>query len=144
MVNVLILLSLFSSNFDRSEWVKPSQWTKVRKEMITKNKKSFGWIDTYTGDTIANSSSLDLDHVVPLKYVFEHGGSSFSDSLKHSFAIDTNNLILTSEHENRSKGDKGVLEYLPPKNKELYLSKWKKIVKKYKIKISKEEKDIIK
>lgn len=144
MISVLVLcVSLVSSEYNRADWISQSSWTKTRKMIVEKNKKPFGWIDNYTRDTVALSKNLDLDHVVPLEYAFTHGGDKFSVDLKHKFATDTHNLILASPHENRSKGDKGVLEYLPKHDKCRYLADWKYMVTTYKLNISTAEWKII-
>lgn len=36
------------------------------------------WISPFTGNVIHNASEIDIDHVVPLKWAWEHGASEWS------------------------------------------------------------------
>lgn len=36
------------------------------------------WISPFTGKVIQNSSEIDIDHVVPLKWAWDHGASKWS------------------------------------------------------------------
>lgn len=123
MNSLLIILFLFFS-YDRSDWIVKSAWTKTRKSIVAKSKQDSEWICFYSGYRTKNSSEFDLDHVIPLKYANEHCGDTFSIDKKHKFATDFDNLILVYEKENRRKGDKGILNYLPKLHRCSYLMKW--------------------
>lgn len=71
------------------------------------------WIDPYSGTRIEDSSSVDIDHVIPLSYAAKHGADSWETEKKQEFANDIRFLLATSAKENRSKGDKGPSEYMP-------------------------------
>lgn len=132
-MNILLLIVtiFFSRTYDRSDWISPSQWKKARKKTLDRQRIGNFWICEYSLDTIKNSTDLDIDHIIPLKYAFDHGGENFSDDLKHAFATDDSNLVAVNEHENRSKGDKNVLEYMPPNNQCFYLHHWFYVYNKY-------------
>jgi hypothetical protein len=72
------------------------------------------WIDPYTGRTFLDASDLDVDHVVPLAWAWRHGADAWSNARRERFANDLANLQPTDAGTNRSKGDKGPDEWLPP------------------------------
>jgi hypothetical protein len=92
---------------------------------------------------ITNNSLVDIDHIVPLKFAWLHGADTWTDVKRHSLATDPLNLTITCEHENRSKGDKGLLEYLPHINKDFYVDHWDKVCVKYDIELSEKEMEVI-
>ena len=65
------------------------------------------WRLPYTGGTLTNARQLDIDHIIPLKWVRGHGGDSWSVDQKRAFANDPDNLLVTSSAANRIKGAKG-------------------------------------
>lgn len=65
------------------------------------------------GTTVWNVKQADVDHIVPLEYVNQHGGASWSAQRKQDYANDANNLILVSSRANRQKGSKGPSEWMP-------------------------------
>lgn len=72
------------------------------------------WISPYDDEEHSVSSSLDIDHVVPLYYAAQHGGQEWATDKKQKFANDTNFLLAVTAGENRSKGADGPSEYMPP------------------------------
>ena len=78
------------------------------------NEKSGEWIGPYKGIKISDASSIDIDHVIPLSNAARSGGQDWDKELKKEFANDPMNLLATSAKENRTKGDKGPGEYMPP------------------------------
>jgi len=120
-----------SPTYDRSDWISQSSWKKVRSKVLARDQTYNYWICRYSGTKLTNKRLVDIDHIVPLKYANEHCGDSFSETKKRQFATDTLNLVSTSTHENRSKGDDGVLEYMPSENQCWYLERWHLVTKKY-------------
>lgn len=53
------------------------------------------WLGPYTGKVFLKSSDVDIDHIIPLKYAHDHGGSLWSPLLKKVFANDPDNIIVT-------------------------------------------------
>lgn len=76
--------------------------------------KAGEWIDPYSGKKITDSSTIDIDHIVPLSNAARNGGQEWTNEKKEEFANDLDNLLATSAKENRAKGDKGPGEYMPP------------------------------
>ena len=50
------------------------------------------WISPFTGNVIQNASEIDIDHVVPLKWAWDHGAYAWSDDRREKFANDPVNL----------------------------------------------------
>lgn len=77
------------------------------------------WVDLYTGDTIAESSSVDMDHMVPLKNAHDSGGWEWDAQRREEYAnylAYDDHLIGVTASANRSKGAKGPEEWKPPAN----------------------------
>jgi len=79
------------------------------------------WLSPYTGQMVFKSSKLDIDHVVPLKWAWEHGAASSPKAKRVRFANDPLNLLAVEMRLNRQKGAKGPDNWLPPENKCKYL-----------------------
>lgn len=73
--------------------------------------------DPYTGQSIhfeyGGKSEIDLDHVVPLKAVWDFGGADWTLEKRTAIANDPMNLFLAQASANRSKGDKTPAEWMP-------------------------------
>ena len=100
--------------------------------------------DPYNGSTTNEVKGLDWDHVVPLHYVNQHGGSKWSESDKKAFADNPEVGVNVNAHDNRSKSDKGPAEWLPSKNIENYCYTWLVICDKYNISVTPEDMQVIK
>ncbi len=50
------------------------------------------WISPFTGKVIQNSSDIDIDHVVPLKWAWDHGANIWTKDKREKFANDPVNL----------------------------------------------------
>lgn len=72
------------------------------------------WLDPYSGERFFDSKSLDLDHIVPLKFAHGHGGDKWTAARKQAFANDVDNLLLVKASLNRQKGAKSPAEWMPP------------------------------
>lgn len=91
------------------------------------------WMDPYTGNFYQKSTDLDVEHIVPLKWAHEHGGAHWSREQKRRFAEDPDNLWLVDKGRNRSKGDKGPDEWMPPYGpvSRIYVQRFMALVEKY-------------
>jgi hypothetical protein len=97
------------------------------------NVLSGQWYDPYSSETFTQSTDLDLDHIVPLKFAHERGGSSWSREQKALFANDSENLMLAQASLNRQKGAKGLNDWLPPNHQYRckYIAHFNKVMSKY-------------
>ena len=89
------------------------------------------WISPYSGKVIHDPSAMDIDHVVPLKWAWEHGASSWPKEKRVRFANDPRNLVSVEASLNRQKGAKGLDEWLPPANQQQYIARFKAVAKMY-------------
>lgn len=89
------------------------------------------WISMYSGKIYYNASELDIDHIVPLSWAWKHGADQWTEATRKHFANDPRNLVAVGASLNRSKGDKGLDEWLPPANQKQYKLRFQRIVKIY-------------
>lgn len=68
------------------------------------------WSDSYDGKELTNLRLIDIDHVIPLYYADTHG---LANEVKPAFGNDTDNLLITSASNNRSKGSKSISQWHP-------------------------------
>jgi hypothetical protein len=94
------------------------------------------WISPFTGDVIHDPSKVDIDHVVPLKWAWDHGANRWSKAQREIFANDPANLLSVEASLNRQKGAKGPDKWLPPKNQCQYILRFTRVMKTYKLKLS--------
>lgn len=94
------------------------------------------WVSLYTGNTIYSASKIDIDHVIPLKWAWEHGADGWTEEKRKAIANDPANLIAVEASLNRQKGAKGLDEWLPPKNQCQYILRFMRIKQKYGLEIS--------
>lgn len=94
------------------------------------------WISMFTGNVIQNAGDIDIDHVVPLKWAWDHGANSWTKAKREKFANDPVNLIPVEASLNRSKGAQGPEDWMPPSGKCQYVSRFVRIVKVYGLKPS--------
>ncbi len=97
------------------------------------------WISPFTGNVIQNSSKIDIDHVVPLKWAWERGARGWSQAKREKFANDMVNLWPVELSLNRSKGARGPNEWLPPSGQCGYVARFLRIVKQYDLQPSSSE-----
>ena len=72
------------------------------------------WIDPYSAELQHQASEVDIDHLVPLKFAWDHGAWDWTADKMAQFANDPTNLVITQKSLNRSKGSDGPLDWLPP------------------------------
>lgn len=103
------------------------------------------WYDPYSGNTFTNSTDLDLDHIVPLKFAHGHGGANWTRQRKAEFANDVDNLLLVDASLNRQKGAKGPDEWLPPNHRYRceYITRFNAIMIKYGLNFISSERRIV-
>lgn len=102
------------------------------------------WIDAYTGQDLYSASAIEIDHVVPLKWAWDHGADAWSDSYRSEFANDRSNLQIVERTTNAQKGSKGLEDWLPPSENRRckYISLFSEIVVQYELLLSDEEREI--
>lgn len=132
MLTILLALLFSASTYTRTDYVTESSWAKARKTVLAAHKRANNtWLCQYSGKSYRVDDSLDIDHIVPLKYAHQHGMDSALPARKKAFGKDTLNLVQVSAHINRSKGDKGPVDFFPVKNRCFYASRWDSVTKLY-------------
>ena len=75
------------------------------------------WRSAYDGVTTSGPSTLDIDHMVPLKEAWDSGAWDWTKARRQSYANDLGDwrsLRAVTATSNRSKGDKDPAEWMPP------------------------------
>jgi hypothetical protein len=93
------------------------------------------WISPFTGNIHTNASDLDADHVVALRFAWDHGASAWSESKRRTFANDPRNIWIVEASLNRQKQAKDIAEWLPPKGQCLYIARFFRLTKVYDLQI---------
>lgn len=91
------------------------------------------WWDFYTGKILSDSSTIDIDHLVPLHEAWDLGAHEWDRSRAADFANDPENLAITTSEMNRSKGSSAPTAWLPPEEEFRceYLTRFGQILDKY-------------
>lgn len=84
---------------------------------------SGNFTDPYSGESFVVTcrvgsgcvSSFDVDHAVPLSDAWQKGAQYWTKSKREQIANDPLNLVVTTAHLNRQKGDSDAATWLPPK-----------------------------
>lgn len=99
------------------------------------------WNDPYTGIIFSEARALDIDHIVPLKWAWDHGADNWSKAKRREFANADVNLLAVKASVNRQKSAKGPLRWLPPaKNFQCqYILRFTRIAKMYELTLSPSE-----
>lgn len=99
------------------------------------------WADPYTGKTFTEARDVEVDHLVPLKWAWDRGAHSWSDTKRGEFANDPANLFIVASYINEEKGAKGPNDWLPPSQafQCQYLGRFQRVIKKYDVQLSESE-----
>ena len=89
------------------------------------------WISLFTGKVIQDPTKIDIDHLVPLKWAWDHGANHWPSNKRNKFANDPINLLSVEASLNRQKGSKGPDEWLPPTGHCEYISRFIRVVRLY-------------
>ena len=93
------------------------------------------WYGVYSGKYWSLASDLDIDHIVPLYWAYNHGGSKWGQHKKSKFANDIENLLAVEDGLNQAKGAKGPNKWMPLNKRYQceYVKKFDEIVNKYRL-----------
>ena len=100
----------------------------VKPKKAAKCKLTGGkWLSSYDGVKYSDASKLDIDHLVPLAEAWRSGAWAWTAAQRMDFANDledSRSLIAVTASLNRSKGDRDVAGWLPPRAQCNYISNW--------------------
>ncbi len=101
------------------------------------------WVDSYTGKTFYQADDVDIDHLVPLKWAWEHGADKWPSQRRKDFGNDPANLFIVHDQVNQDKGAMGPDEWLPPKVdfRCQYVTRFRRVVLKYGLILSDDERE---
>lgn len=88
-----------------------------QKQTACKTLSGGSWVSVYDSAKTTNSSSFDVDHMVPLKEAWESGAYAWDSTTRTNFANDLayeHSLIAVSAKSNRSKSDRDPNNWMPP------------------------------
>ena len=73
------------------------------------------WYSVYDATWVESSSSIDIDHIVPLAEAWKSGANAWTTARRQQFANDLSiaQLIAVSASSNRSKGDSDPASWKP-------------------------------
>ncbi|KAI9446412.1 hypothetical protein H4582DRAFT_2165149 [Lactarius indigo] len=101
----------------------------------------------YDGVSTTDSSSFDIDHLVPLKEAWVSGARSWTNAQREAFANDLTRpqLIAVSASSNRSKGDSDPDSWMPPSSSYhcTYVRAWITVKHFYKLTVDSAEKSAL-
>lgn len=141
-------------DYNRKDW---GSWinkkcNSTRVNIIIKYAKEYNYnncrlisgifIDMFTNKEI-KYNKIDIDHIVPLRYINNNGGYFFSKEKKNEVFNDYENLLPVNLNDNRRKGSKGVSEFMPEKNRCLYIEIWINILNKYNLTVYPNDKIVL-
>ena len=97
------------------------------------------WLDPYSGVTLTNPSSLDIDHVVPLAEAWRTGAWQWDKDRRVALANDPLEVIAVDGSQNKSKSDKGPEAWRPQNSAWCgYSLRWVAVKDKYALGLSSE------
>ena len=106
------------------------------------------WKSKYDGATTTNSSSFDVDHMIPLAEAWRSGAAGWTSKTRENFANDLDfagSLIAVTASSNRSKSDRDPAKWLPTSNSYrcTYVATWTAVKWRWQLSINQAEKDAI-
>ena len=96
------------------------------------------WKSPYDGKVFTNPTGLDIDHMVPLAEAWRSGAWAWTAAQRMEFANDLDDsrtLLAVTASLNRSKSDKDVAQWLPPKAQCTYISNWIAVKSRFDLKV---------
>ena len=129
LTELVVTNEAFGSSYKRSafrHWIDAdSNGCDTRREVLAAESKrkvscrtlaGGRWESAFDNAKTRNSSSFDVDHMVPLKEAWESGAHSWDSATRASFANDLayeHSLIAVSARSNRSKSDRDPNNWMP-------------------------------
>ena len=91
------------------------------------------WLDPYTDRLFFTPETLEIDHLIPLKWAWDHGAQAWDTERLEAFANDPANLLVVDASANRQKSDSGPMDWMPPNEAFAcdYLAKFALVVDRY-------------
>jgi hypothetical protein len=104
------------------------------------------WKSPYDAKVFTNPTGLDIDHMVPLAEAWRSGAWAWTSAQRMAYANDMDDprtLLAVTAGLNRSKGDKDVAQWLPPKAQCTYISNWIAVKSRFDLTVDQVEADFL-
>jgi hypothetical protein len=104
------------------------------------------WRSWYDGAVTRDSTSFDVDHMVPLAEAWDSGARRWTADTRRRFANDLGDrrsLVAVSASSNRSKSDQDPSEWLPRFRKCRYIRHWVAVKVRWRLKVNTAEKQAL-
>lgn len=101
------------------------------------------WISYYDGVTTRDSSSFDIDHLVPLAEAWDSGAKRWNATTRQRFANDLRDprsLVAVTASSNRSKADRDPAEWMPARGRCKYVRQWVAVKIRWQLTVDRAEK----
>ena len=95
------------------------------------------WKCKYSDNVITDPKRMHIDHIVPIAYARANKLGVWTPKKWASFYNDFSNLVSVEDKVNTSKGSKPFNKWMPDKNKTWYKNRFKKVCRKWWIRIPK-------
>lgn len=95
------------------------------------------WIDEYTGEEYTRAAELEIDHIIPPIYANASNGYQWDLGKRSAFANDPINLIPVARDVHRSKRERGIGSWRPPREDYWcqYAAAWRDVSEKYDLRL---------
>jgi len=104
------------------------------------------WKSPYDAKVFTNPTGLDIDHMVPLAEAWRSGAWAWTAAQRMAYANDLDaaeTLVAVTASLNRSKGDKDVAHWLPPKSQCKYIANWISVKSRFDLTVDQLEADFL-
>jgi len=104
------------------------------------------WLSPYDSKVFIKPTGLDIDHMVPLAEAWRSGAWAWTSAQRMAYANDLGDprtLLAVTAGLNRSKGDKDVAQWLPPKAQCAYISNWIAVKARFDLTVDQVEADFL-
>jgi hypothetical protein len=101
------------------------------------------WRSYYDGVTTHDSSTFDIDHLVPLAEAWDSGARRWTAGTRQSYANDLGDrrsLVAVTASSNRSKSDRDPAEWMPRLSQCTYVRQWVAVKIRWSLKVDSFEK----
>lgn len=71
------------------------------------------WFGAFSGRAFTNADDVEIDHLVPLKWAWDHGAWLWTQEERARFELDEQFLLIVQKELNREKGAKSPIDWLP-------------------------------
>ncbi|ASU84615.1 HNH endonuclease [Nocardiopsis gilva YIM 90087] len=150
-----------SSDYDRSlfpHWVTISGNCNAREYVLRRDGSnvrtddrcratSGSWYSEFDGVSTNDSSTFDIDHLVPLSEAWRSGADRWSTTKRRDFANDVNSPALwaVNASSNRAKGDQDPADWMPPRTAIhcKYVKAWINVKHRYNLAVNSAEKSAL-